>query len=192
VRRSATATAAYVSHLTRERPLLKFLNFIAFQAGWFACVLGAASGHAWLGSAAVGAVLLLHLALTHDPRGELYLALICAALGTLLELLLVNAGIAHYASPAPVAWLPPGWIVAMWVLFATALNVSLSWLHGRQILAAALGAVAAPMSYYAGARMGGMVLAMPLWISFLVIAALWAVAMPVLVSVAERIAVRAR
>jgi hypothetical protein len=171
--------------------LLKLLNFAAFQAGWFACVLGAANNHAWLGSAAVGAVLLLHLATTHDPRGELALALVCAGLGFLLELVMVNTGVAQYAAPAPVAWLPPGWIVAMWVLFATALNVSLSWLHGRAILAALLGAFAAPMSYYAGARMGGMTLALPLWGSFLVIAALWAVAMPVLVSVAARIAGRA-
>ncbi len=170
--------------------MLKIINFAAFQAGWFACVLGAAHGHAWAGTAAVGAVLALHLWLSGDWQGELVLALLAAAVGLVLETVLVATGAAAYASPAPIASLPPGWIIAMWVLLATALNSSLSWMRGRLLLAAVLGAVAAPLSYSGGAGFGGMVLGQPLWQSLVLIGVLWAVAMPILVWAATLIANR--
>ncbi len=38
------------------------LNFVAFQLGWFACVLGAANALPWLGPVVVATVVSLHLA----------------------------------------------------------------------------------------------------------------------------------
>ncbi len=37
------------------------VNFVAFQAGWFACVLSAANGRPWLGVLVVGLIVALHL-----------------------------------------------------------------------------------------------------------------------------------
>ena len=37
------------------------LNFVAFQCGWFACVLGAARGWPWAGTAVAGAIVGAHV-----------------------------------------------------------------------------------------------------------------------------------
>ena len=46
-------------------------------------------------------------------------------------------------------------MVAMWMSFATTLNVSLRWLRKRTTLAVVLGAIAGPLAFYAGAELGG-------------------------------------
>ena len=48
----------------------------------------------------------------------------------------------------------PYWIVAMWALFATTVNLSLRWLKGRLWLALILGAIGGPLAYFAGYRFG--------------------------------------
>ena len=163
------------------------VNFVAFQVGWFACVLGTAHGHPWLGSAAVLAVLALHLVLSPDPWAQVRLALVAVALGFVLETVLMASGVARYAEPGPFPLLPPGWILAMWVLLATLLESSLAWLQKRLWLAVLFAAVGAPMSYAAGARFGGMEIAEPLWRSFAVMGVLWAAAFPALLFLAARL-----
>ena len=44
-----------------------FLNFAAFQIGWFSCVLGAAYELPWAGPLAVGLIVALHLSLARGP-----------------------------------------------------------------------------------------------------------------------------
>ncbi len=167
------------------------VNFIAFQAGWFACVLGAAHAHPWLGCLAVVAVFALHLALAPAPGAELRLAAITVGVGLVLEIVLVSTGVARYAEPGSVPFLPPVWILAMWLLLATLLDVSLAWLQTRPWLAVLFAAVGAPLSYAAGARLGGMEIAAPLWRSYVVMGVLWAAVFPLLLRVARRGAKRA-
>jgi hypothetical protein len=42
----------------------------------------------------------------------------------------------------------------LWALVASTLNSSLSWLRGKPLLGAVLGAIAGPLSYEAGIRLG--------------------------------------
>lgn len=161
------------------------LNFVAFQLGWFACVLGAANGLPWAGAAVVAGVIALHVAWARRPAAEFRLVLAAMAIGLLLDSLLLATGWVRYPSGA---WLPgfaPYWIVAMWGLFATTLNVSMRWLRGRPLLAALLGVVGGPLSYLAGERLGGIVLVE----SGPALAALalgWALATPWLMRLATR------
>jgi hypothetical protein len=60
--------------------MLKIINFIAFQAAWFAAVLGAAHGMPWLGVVAVLLALGLHLVLSPEWRPEQLLALFAAVM----------------------------------------------------------------------------------------------------------------
>ena len=165
------------------------LNFIAFQVGWFACVLGAANGIAWFGALAVLAAAILHLKRARRPGAELRLLLAAMILGLVLDSALLATGwVAYPGSFAGSEWLPPlapYWLVAMWVLFATTLNVSMGWLHGRPLLAALFGAVGGPLSYWAGARLGAMELLQPT-AALAALAVIWAVAMPVLLRLAQR------
>jgi len=160
-------------------------NFIFFQIGWFACVLGGANGMPWLGVVMTGLALAFHLWQAAQPRLELILALLAGGLGGLLDSLPVALGWLTYTSGMFLTGAAPSWIIAMWMLFATTLNVSLRWLKGRYVLAALLGAAAGPLAYYAGAKLGGVTLLEPA-AALSLLALIWAVAMPTLLALASR------
>jgi hypothetical protein len=162
------------------------VNFVAFQLGWFACVLGAANGLPWAGPLVVLGVVALHLARALRPLPELRLVGLAMALGLVVDSLLLATGWLSY--PAGL-WLPgmaPYWIVAMWALFATTLNVSMGWLRGRPLLAVLMGAIGGPLSYLAGEKLGGIELTAPV-AALSALAFAWAVAMPLLMKAAERL-----
>ena len=161
------------------------VNFIAFQLGWFACVFSAAIDRPWLGLPVVLSVLLLHLLAAARPRREAALLGLSLCCGLLLDSLLVGGGWVSYRTGQWLPWLAPYWILAMWPLFATTLNISMRWLHGRQILAALLGAVGGPLSYLGGERLGALELA-PGLAAVMALAVAWGLAMPLLNALAAR------
>jgi hypothetical protein len=163
----------------------KLLNAGIFQAGWFAAVLAAAQGRAWLAALAGIAVCAVHLLRTGDRARALRLMALSGAVGLVCEWLLIGLGFAGYAAAEPIAEFPPVWLAALWLAFGTLLDDALSWLHGRYALASVLGALVAPLSYYGGEKLGGMMLAAPIWVSLMVIAALWALVMPIMIAAAR-------
>jgi hypothetical protein len=162
------------------------VNFIAFQFGWFSSVLGAARDMPWLGPAVFMAVLLLHLKQARRPGLELGLVVACGIIGTWFDSVLVASGWVTYPSGQFSPMMAPYWIITMWMLFATTLNRSLGWLRGRLLLATALGGVAGPASYLAGEKLGGIVFVEPM-LAISALAVGWAVLMPVLMLLAERL-----
>ncbi|MGQ0674010.1 MAG: DUF2878 domain-containing protein [Hyphomicrobium sp.] len=161
------------------------LNVVAFYIGWFAIVLAAAREQGWLALAAGLAVVALHLAVTRQPAVELKLIVAAALVGLALETTLIGLDLARYAAAGPIAALPPAWLIGLWMAFATTFTVSLRPLQNRPLLAAMLGVVAAPLSYLAGDRLGGMQLSEPLLLSLGAIGLLWAVAFPMLLRLAR-------
>jgi len=161
------------------------INFIAFQVGWFSSVVGAAREMPWLGPAVVLVVALIHLRQARRPRLEVGLIVACGILGLLFDSLLVVLGWVAYPSGQLVADAAPYWIVTMWMLLATTLNRSMAWLKGRLALATVLGAIAGPLSYLGGERLGGMqfVEIVP---AIIFLAVGWATVMPILVTLADR------
>lgn len=161
------------------------VNFVAFQAGWFSCVLGAANGVPLIGLAVAAGAVLLHLHLARDGAAELRLLLIAVLIGLVFDSVLASLGWVRYPSGVLVPGLAPYWILAMWAIFATTLNVSMSWLRGRLALAVLMGGIFGPLSYQAGARLGGLVFAQET--SAMVALGLgWALIMPCLVLLAQR------
>jgi len=160
-------------------------NFVLFQLGWFSCVLGAANGVAWLGPVVVLAVVIIHLVLSLRPGPELKLVLSAMGLGLVTDSLLLASGWLSYPGSSLIGSLAPYWIVAMWGLFATTLNVSMRWLAGRYGLAVLLGAIGGPLSYYGGQKLGAMVFLAPVP-ALAALALAWAIAMPLLVWLARR------
>lgn len=156
-----------------------WLNLGAFQAAWFATVLGAAHGLPWLGPVAVLAAVGLHLVQTHRRSLALGLLLAAALLGFVFEHVLLSAGLVRY--PGDPAWVPL-WMLALWPLFATTLNVSLAWFKPRPVPAALVGAMAGPLAYAGGEALGAIRLeGVALW----VLALGWAVAFPLLLTLAR-------
>lgn len=164
-------------------------NVVMFQAAWFACVIGAAHGGLAV-TAGTGAALLvvaLHVALSERPIGELELAIAAALIGLAWETFLIQIGVVIVPHGSLLAGIAPPWIVTMWALFATTLNYSLGWLRGRWLLAAALGAVAGPLSYWAGVRMGALQF-VDNGKAFVALAIGWGLATPLLLALAQRFA----
>lgn len=162
------------------------INFLLFQVGWFACVLGAAKGFPLLGPAAVTVAVVIHLSFAHQPRSESLLLLNAGMLGAVFDTLLVQSGNLIYVNGMLWPGTAPIWIVSMWVLFATTLNVSMKWLRGRYGVAMVLGLVGGPLSYLGGAELGGLVF-VDKTASLVMLAAGWATIMPVLVWMARQL-----
>ena len=63
----------------------RLLNFVCFQAGWFACALGAARGWPLLGPLVVGVLLILQLPLVPAPGKQARFVLVATLLGWLID-----------------------------------------------------------------------------------------------------------
>ena len=133
----------------------KFWNFVFFQAGWFACVLGAAyQQDLW---AVIGslAYIVFHIWRSQTPKLELSLLLKVLSFGIVTDSLLMYLGLVDFKDAWPSPYVSPAW---MWAL---------------------LGAICGPLSYEAGVRLGAanwgsgsQILGLGL------ISLIWAVAMP--------------
>ncbi|MEJ2440127.1 MAG: DUF2878 domain-containing protein [Gammaproteobacteria bacterium] len=162
------------------------INFILFQIGWFACVLSSAAGHPSLGALIAGAIIAWHVWQARRPSQEISLILVAMLIGMLWDSLLVWQSLLDYHSGILATNTAPYWIVIMWALFATTLNLSLGWLKQHLLLASLLGAIAGPLAYYAGARLGALSVPQPLP-AYLALAIGWAVFTPILSRLSRRL-----
>lgn len=160
--------------------IIKVVNFLLFDAAWFACVLGAARGWPWLGPLALLGVVTVALVLSDNRGGEIKLLASAAALGFLFDTGMTAAGF-FYPLPhfLPPPFSPP-WLIAMWLNLAATLNYSMAWLKKRYLLAAAFGAAGGPLAYYSGAELGAVVTP-PGFGDLLALAAGWGAVTPLLV-----------
>lgn len=164
----------------------RILNLVLYQAGWFACVLGAAHGHPIAGAALAFALTAVHVALSRDRFAELRLVLGAGLAGLVIDSANMHVGILRFEPSQTLlgGLLAPLWIVALWMQFATLLRFSLSWMSGRPWLAATLGAIGGPLAFVGGARLGAAALHPDLWPSIGTFAVVWATVVVVVVRVA--------
>ena len=157
-------------------------NFILFQAGWFSCVIaGANQGYAWIGVAVVILIVAVHLARANNSGKELMLIVTTMLLGTVLDSVLILAGLLSFDNGIIISGLAPYWLIAMWALFATTLNVSMKWLKHKYLIAAVFGALGGPIAYYAGHRLGAVGF-IDTNSSMLAVGVGWALMMPLLMA----------
>jgi hypothetical protein len=151
---------------------------------WLSSVIGGAREMPWLGPLAVLVALVVHLRFARKPFEEILLVISCALIGASFDSLLTAAGWVTYKSGQFSDYLAPYWIITMWMLFATTLNVSMRWLRGKPKLAALFGFYGGPAAYLAGQALGGIVLVN----QFAALSALaigWALMMPLLMWLSE-------
>jgi hypothetical protein len=172
------------SHVVRFTDVL--INFVLFQSAWLLCVIAGAQDQPLLALLAVGTAVGVHLVRAPRPLPELLLILLTAWFGALWDGALAGFGWLHYPSGAFMTWLAPHWLIGLWVLFATLLNVSLRWLRNRYALAAGLGAIGGPLAFLAGAQLGAVSFPDPV-IAFPAIAVGWIFATPFLVWLAAHL-----
>jgi len=160
--------------------MAKFWNFVIFQLGWFACVLGAANKQVLWAVIATLVYIAFHAWRSPTPKTEISLLLKAFVFGLVADTLIMHLGYINFGDAWPSPYLSPLWMWILWVLVATTVNGSLSWLRGRPVLAAILGGICGPLSYEAGIRLGagewGPRAQLP---GFIVLGLIWALAIPI-------------
>jgi uncharacterized membrane protein len=162
-------------------------NFLLFQLGWFACVLGGAYDQALLGSLIAIMVIAYHFYQAPEAIQEFQLLMVALLIGFVFESIITSQGFARYSHGQVFDAIAPIWIILMWPLFATTLNLSMRWLKGLSaLLIALIGALFAPLAYYAGNRIGAVEYD-SLTLSMSLIAIAWAVLLPALVTMSLKL-----
>ncbi len=148
---------------------------IVFQIAWFACVAG---GNA--GALAALLVLLPLQAMWPGRRSarEWGLVVFFSAIGLAMDLLWQATGLLDFSGDllGPI----PFWLAMLWVFFGGTLLRSLAFLQQRLLLAALLGAVAGPFSYWVGMRLGAATSLNSALEVMLTMAPAWALLLPLL------------
>ncbi|HSN00407.1 MAG TPA: DUF2878 domain-containing protein [Rudaea sp.] len=129
-----------------------WINIAFYQVTWLAAIAGAARGWWWAGPAMLAAFTLWQLAVSRQRAADVELMFCAAVVGFAVDTACVRGGMLVYAAPVPSPDFAPVWIVALWMSFALTLNHSLAWLKSHLGLAALLGAIGAPLAYWAAAR----------------------------------------
>jgi hypothetical protein len=167
-----------------------WINAILYQATWLIAIAGAARGWWWAGPLALALFAGWQLAVSAQRRADVLLLLYAAAIGFAIDSAFAQSNLIDYAAAMPWPRLAPGWIVALWMSFALTLNHSLSYLKTHAFVAAALGAIGAPLAYLAAAHWGALSFPAPSAPALLMLAAGWAVITPVLCHLAQALSQR--
>ena len=162
------------------------VNFIGFQVGWFACVLGAANDKELLGIIIALGVIIYHVINQGDSRKELKLVLAATVIGLFWETWVLNLDILRYPSHPEALFWAPTWLIMMWALFATTINLTMGWLKGRWVLSVFMGAVFGPLAFIGGEKLGAVVFLDSI-LSIVTLSIGWGLLMPLLLWIAERI-----
>ncbi|MDH5368610.1 MAG: DUF2878 domain-containing protein [Gammaproteobacteria bacterium] len=160
------------------------INIILFQVGWFACVLTAASSLPYFGAFISLVILGTHVFISKQYRQELRMIFIAMMIGFIWDSLLVSIGWITYQSGMVFDFMAPYWIVLMWALFAITINSSLSWMKEKLALASLFGAIAGPLAYYAGVKLGAVYFIYELN-ALVALSIGWAVFTPLLLKLSE-------
>jgi hypothetical protein len=157
-------------------------NLISVNIGWLACILGAAWGHYWLGLVVVPVLFVIHITVIQRRKilNIFIVAMASTAIGFFTDTILIIIGTVEpnrWVMPAPFTAI---WDLMIWANFSLTLNASLRFLQKRPLVAAFLGAICAPGTYYAGDRLGALNFSEPVFSSLLWVGAVWLFAMPCL------------
>lgn len=142
--------AFFLGALARVCLMATFWNFVLFQAGWFAYVIGVGNQQVFWAVLVTLTYIAIHIwrsdSLTSELKPLIKIVLFIVSTYTLTS----NLDLVSFQDAWLSTYLSPVW---MWALFASTLNESLSSLRGRPILGAVLGGISGLMSYGAGIRM---------------------------------------
>ncbi len=131
---------------------MKLINFVLFQVGWFILIWGAAHQKLLLSMIVTGLILLIHIMQAPRKKEATILLVIIMLLGSIFDQFLLLTNLVIYKSQF-IEYFVPIWIIALWGLFATTLNISLSWLKSNNVLAVLFGLIGGPVAYFAAERL---------------------------------------
>jgi hypothetical protein len=139
-------------------------NLVAFNIAWFGLVF---IGNLFIPIAAI--LLGSQLWYCQASKNEMLFICLVAVIGMVLDQTLVFAGIFIFPNTEFI----PFWLMTLWVFFASTIRHSLAFLAHSRFLQFTVGAVIAPLSYLAGAKVDVVYLAPSLGFSYVILACLW-------------------
>jgi hypothetical protein len=162
---------------------MKLINFGLFQLGWFIAIWGAAHQRMLPSMIAVLLILMIYMIQARYKKEAFILLLIIMLIGPIFDQCLLSFGLIEYKSQFS-AYIVPIWIVALWGLFATTLNISLSWLKHYELLKVLFGFIGGPLAYIAAEKLNAIQLMNDY--ALLALALGWAILTPLSFLIAKR------
>ena len=162
----------------------KLFNIVGYYLAWVALVSYASTAQYWIGMLCSALFVGLHFFLSSAKRQDLILMGRVVCIGLCVDGLLLYTGLFSFVDSAPVLILP-SWLISVWLIFSLTLNYSLSWLQKSKFLAAFLGSVFAPLSYYTGSKLGAVTFSNPS-LTLIILAVIWSVLLPCLSYMASK------
>ena len=172
--------------------MVRALNFLLYQIGWFACILGAAYARPWQGIALALSLVAVHLWLATNRLGQIKILAAAAGIGLLVDSVLLLAGVFTFPNGMFVAWLPPLWMSVLWIQFATTLQYCLKSLSGHYWRRSMLGLLGAPLAFLGGERSGAVAFLPPRFAHLVMLGAVWCVAIPALIYASDQLQSKSR
>ena len=135
--------------------MMMWINLFLLNALWFATVLGAT--HEILWPAYLCLLLLISVILIYsgiDKQGWQVIA-ISVVFGIVIDGFLMGNGLVIYHGHNEIIpWLPPVWILSLWLGFGASVRVGMQWMLNSPILGTIFMVVGAPLSYVSAAKLG--------------------------------------
>ncbi len=158
-----------------------FVNAMLFNAVWIACVAGSAKQLIWPSVLSVAVLALYQLHPKNRHPNDIKLVVLSIVLGIIVDTLWVQFGYMDFTEKRPFSSLAPAWIIILWVGFALTVNHSLKWLKANLFLPAITGAIAAPLTYFAGIKIGAVEYTASVTEVSIGLAVAWAISLTILV-----------
>ena len=162
--------------MINTKPSSKLVNLVCFKVSWVVTVYGAIQGAPWLGLLWVlGWITVFFLWQKQDKREWIFL-LGCAAIGYILDSVLILTGYIKFPIEVQYGFLSPLWMIALWLNMAATFRYALGWLRNRFFLGAIIGMILGPVAYVGGEKLGGIQLVG----GMLPVAIEWLIAIPII------------
>ncbi len=155
------------------------LYAVAWQIAWFASVIAAGKGQAWVGLLVAIPVLLIG-GWGRWPRAWWVIA-VSLAVGVAADATLGLSGMANFPGGALEGRLSPPWMWLLWVQLGLALDLCLAWLRPHGWLAVVFGLGGAPGAYLGGVSLGAMLAPHGLLVLGCAVGLVYACALPLLI-----------
>ena len=140
-------------------------NLVGFNIAWFGLVF---IGDLFIPVAAV--LFIVQLWAFQSTKNELLLICLVATTGIWLDYALVYLGVFIFPETNGI----PLWLITLWIVFAGTIRHSLAFLEKSKLLQFFTGAIFAPLSYLAGAKLSVVYLVPSLGVSYVLLACIWA------------------
>ena len=155
----------------------RLVNFAIFQLIWVIAIVYQEAATAFC-----VLLLLLHFLLSPTPWLDFRSSACGIAIGVMLDYALMESGVYRFSAGEF-----PLWLACIWIAFVLSLRHSLAWLAPRPwFVQALLGSVCGTLSYLSGARLGAVSFGLPLLPTLVVLACVWAIMVPALFYLIER------